>query len=180
MALGDAQDNVVGSSSVQIVQNDYVENVPTFSPMVPSRLTQQAISPGALAGRFIAPVQGFQLANIGFTLVPDNSSVILTVVTQNNNQQSLVQIVARQVYVGSFDANGRMPEVISSRNFPHYEWDTFYSGRGSIDDIDISNQPWVAVHRIQVRNNSGSTQGIAFQLLVKFIANQSEGAQRTR
>jgi hypothetical protein len=181
MAIGNAQDNLVGSTSVEIIQNDYIEDRPAFSlDQSQSRISQQRIAPSAVSPRFIAPVQEFQLLNVGFTLVPDSSSVIVTTITQNNSQQSLVQIVARQVYVGAFDASGRMPEVISSRNFPHYDWDTFYAGRASIDDIDVSDQPWVAVHRIQVRNSSGSTQAIAFQLLAKFIANQSDGAQRTR
>lgn len=175
MALGDAQDNVVGSNEAQVVQLDSIPNVPAFpTQQNPGRISQQRIAPAAVVGRLTAPIQKFSLLTTPVALVPNGGSVINTTITENQQQEYILEIVSRQVYIGNPGSAFLMPEQLSSSIFPNYEWESLYDQTLSY----IGDQPWKACHKIQVRNNSGSTQPIWFQLLVKYITNRSNGGQR--
>lgn len=174
MALGDAQDNLARDSNLEQLNIESISDTPAFqTPGVVERVPQQLILPGALVGRLQSPVQYFQIITSGVAVVPTGSSVINNTVTQNQGHNPMIQIVSRQVYVGG----ERMPEVTSSSSFPHYEWESLYDESGT-ETVFIGDMPWKTVHKIQVRNNSGSTQSVQIQLLIKYIANRSDGTSR--
>lgn len=164
MSVGDAQDNVFTLTATQIIQPDSIPDVPAFpSTPTPARISQQMISPAAVVGRLLAPIQIFPLLTTAPVAVPDGASVINVTITENQQQQYITQQVSRQVFIGNPNNAFLMPEQISSSIFPHYEWDSLYDQSNNY----IGDQPWKACHKIQVRNNSGSTQLISFQLRTK-------------
>lgn len=149
---------------------DTIQTVPAFADV--PQLTPLQFRPDTVQSSQIAPITVATTLLQASASVPDGSSLTNTTVSQSVNGGAIILSVARQVFIGSTALTSRMPEVISSSQFPHYEWDSVYDQNGK----SLQNVPGTAVHKIQVRNNSGSPQIIIFQLLVRYIVNNSDNA----
>jgi hypothetical protein len=173
LSVGDASDNIMRSdTTIQIVEPDGVTVRDTFTNSTPVRTTQQAILPTAIQGRFQAPLIYQGMFTTAPIVVEDGRSLVVTTGTENTQHQTIEQFVAWQVYLNSIDVENRMPESFSSSSYPFYTWSSLYD----VDGQFRGEQPWWAVNKIQVRNNSGATQTFYVQNSVKLIANRSSTA----
>jgi hypothetical protein len=127
--------------------------------------------------------------------VPDGASVINTTKTTSASGDTLIQSIHHQVYIGSLalggghgggassitdvaanrvaaqiNINNRMPEAISSASYPFYVWNSLYDR----DSNRVSDESGTGVYKIQVRNNSGVTQVISFEIFIRYIINHTD------
>ena len=159
---------------MQIVEPDGVTVRDTFPVEAPVRVTQQSILPTAIAQKFQAPVIFIGLYTSAPFSVPDGSSLALTTKTENLDQQSLIQTLSWNAYIDQIDPYTCIGESVSSSTYPLYSWGSLWDR----SDTDIGPQfvgekPWIAVNRVQVRNNSGSTQTMYIQATTKIIVNRT-------
>lgn len=173
MPLQDANDSTVSNPIPIIVPQDFVTATDPFLNAQSSvRVSQQDILPNAAKSKFVSVVQQVPGTTVLSSVVPDGSSVIFRTVTTNPQGNRVLQVIGRQVYIGSRNATSRMPEVISSNIYPHYDWP------GALDEkgVSIVNQPGKAVWNTQVRNSSGSSQAIFLEIVTRYIVNNSDQA----
>lgn len=160
--------NVFAETSVEVVRDNYQEKAPRIqSPALPGRIAQQQILPNAVTNRLVRPLQYFARLARQLVDVPDGSSAIFTTTVRNSNRETIVQYISRQIYIDGTTIDNRMPEPTSSSMYPTYEWDALYTD----DGYSVAENPWMAVHKIQVRNNSGVTRTIAADIFTKYIVN---------
>lgn len=160
--------NVFAQTSAEVVRDNYQEKAPRIqSPALPGRIAQQQILPNAVANRLVRPLQYFARLSTPVVDVPNGASAIFSTTVRGGNRETIVQHVSRQLYIDGTTIDNRMPEVISSSLYPTYEWDALYDD----DGFSIRDNPWIAVHKIQIRNNSGVTRTIAAELFTKYIVN---------
>lgn len=168
MSVGDASSNVVTAQRIDIVSPDGVTARDTFPVTAPMRTTQQAILPTAIQQRFQAPV----IFVGSYTSIPvqvaTGFSLIVATKTINLEQQNLMQDSSWQAYIGEVSNLTRIPDDISSANYPFYTWNSLWD-----DDTFIGDKPWIAVSKFQVRNNSGSTQTFVIQNSISLIVNRT-------
>lgn len=172
MSVGGAEDNVVTTSRIQVVQQDYIEERQSFPTEVATRSAQQTIAPRAVVGRLYAPLQFRSSVTEGPIDVPTGASFTATVTSRSLQQETIQQWVGRQIFVDDFTLDGRMPQVISSSSYPVYEFDCLYDD----DDKFIGDKPWIAIRKIQCRNNSGATKRFWIQLATRYILNRADQA----
>lgn len=159
-----------------------------------ARLPQAQLLPNAVGPSQIAPVSQETEILTTAASVPDGSSAINITKTTSATRDTIIQSIHHQVYIGSLavighgggagsvtdvagsraaaqiNASHRMPEVISSANFPFSAWNSLYDA----DSTRISDEDGTAVYKIQVRNNSGVTQIISFEIFVRYIMNHTD------
>lgn len=177
MAVGNAQDNIVTESRVEIVQPDYVSDAAAFPPGVnPGRVPQQRLMPTSIAGRFIAPIQTPGQIVTNEADVDAGASLILSTVTRNAGGSLIDQSVSYQIYIGSDTSSlNRMPEVIPSAQFPFYSWKSLYDD----DGVSVLDNPGMVVDKLQVRNNTVFPFHFIVQSYVRYIVNAGATADST-
>jgi hypothetical protein len=171
--IADASQNEVKLTS-SVATLDFVESQEAFpASNAPGRITQQAMLPTAVQTRFLTPLQDQTVFSAGPVEVPSGASLISTIVSTNNDQQTIRQFVDRQVFVGGdTQAANRMPQFVSSSLYPQYESDSLYDA----EDHYIGDKPWKTSHVLQIRNNSDDTQTFIIWYRVTLITNRAPSA----
>lgn len=170
----DQSGNANTATLTTVTDNDEINNGPT-------RVNQQRVIPAAVKSRLMQPVSddgGVILST--FAPVTDGASVISTLTTVVNSGQLVIGEPYWQIFIDTHDANGAMPQSISSKFYPFYTWNSLYDGTAASRDLPavrlgnpISNQPGKTVHRLQVRNavGDGSTHLIYIDVYIRLVAN---------
>jgi hypothetical protein len=155
-----------------------VENVDPIAASPTNRVRQQHVLPGAIKGRSVAILQQFATVDFKYALVPTGTSVIFSTITTNAQGNLLENFPAYQIYVGNDPTTllglaNRMPEVISSLNYPFYTKESIYDSNNISAALSTN---YKGIHLLQVRNNSGNTVWIGTEIYTKFIVNNSNAA----
>lgn len=133
------------------------------------RTNQQRIIPDAVKGRFINPVTDIPSVSTLSAVVQSGSSAIVTSTLTNVRSDLVVITPFYQIYIDQINPDFRMPESISSLNFPFFTWNSLYDHDGN----SVVNQSGKSVSKLQVRNNSASDHLIIVEIYVRIIQNGS-------
>lgn len=146
-----------------------------------ARVNQQRVLPVAIKNRLVQVVNDDQATILSVSIdVTDGASTIATLTSNNKLGGFILAQPYWQIFVDSHDANGAMPQSVSSKFFPFYFWNGLYDGLGASSQLPtirvgnpINNQPNKSVHHLQVRNatGDGSTHRIYIDSYVRFILN---------
>ncbi len=168
--MSDANDAIFKDVNATIVEQPYVEDKdPLAITSDPGRINQQQILQSAVKGRLMRPLDDFNSIALIASDVATGRSIIVNTITTNNRGGLVTQEVYYQVYIGNYaNSDTRMPDVISSANYPFYVWNALYEPISGTALNSLTNK---TVTKIQVRNNSSVTQGIWVQIYTRYIAN---------
>lgn len=166
----DPQSNSYTNGSIFAVDNK--DTVPIGD--APIRINQQQILAGAVKGRFIKPiVAGSSILTLASSAaVANGRSVIFAAYVLNTAKNLIVTNPYFQIYIDNINEDSKMPESVSSANYPFYWWNTPYNFNGT----DFFTAPDMTEFKIQVRNNDSASHFIYTQIMVRSILNNSQGS----